>query len=459
LIVTMPLLYSSYYAVTSLDRLAVNSAKTVFDVVQLTRTEQLLRDQLKSTERMIRQYKLFRDEKIREILNRRIEDLRNLIDSLHEVGSVELRKQIVSLEKDIQVIETIFAADQVTDEDVDLSIDKFENIFTLANSVSAGVRAGVDMTASSLKERSKSSKYSLIIGSLIVISLTMFLIFFFFTLIGRSFRQLEQAITRLGDYNLQERIRVSGPRDVRELGSKLNWLRLRLDELENQKQKFLRHMSHELKTPVANFQEGSSLLADEIPGPLNDKQKEVVEILQTNVHAFKHHIENLLDYNLLKFSSGSNIDHFELESVIDEAIAAHKLSADNKKLRVMKLGRKTELAADRQKFKTVIENLISNAVSFTPNSGIVTVCWKNQKDAIELSVTDNGPGLDPEERERIFAPFYQGQAKRSGPLKGSGIGLSVARECIHSLGGKIFAKNNKNQGASFVFQVPVVLMK
>jgi two-component system sensor histidine kinase GlrK len=99
----------------------------------------------------------------------------------------------------------------------------------------------------------------------------------------RPVRHLEQAIIRLGASRFDEAVKVGGPADLRQLGKRLDWLRQRLAELESDRERALRHVSHELKTPLTALKEGISLLREEVPGPLASGQREVVDILQHNV--------------------------------------------------------------------------------------------------------------------------------------------------------------------------------
>lgn len=114
-------------------------------------------------------------------------------------------------------------------------------------------------------------------------------------------RQLEAGIRRLGEGNFDEGIRVDGPRDFVALGQRLDWLRQRLRELDEQKTRLLHHVSHELKTPLTALQEGSALLSQKATGPLNADQSEVVRILRSNCQRLRQLIENLLDYSSIRF--------------------------------------------------------------------------------------------------------------------------------------------------------------
>jgi len=119
----------------------------------------------------------------------------------------------------------------------------------------------------------------------------------------RPLRNLERAIERLGEKRFDQPVVVGGPADFRQLGRQLDWLRQRLAELEDDRERTLRHVSHELKTPLTALREGVALLQDEVPGTLDATQREVVAILQNNVIALQRQIEGLLSLNAAAFES------------------------------------------------------------------------------------------------------------------------------------------------------------
>jgi two-component system sensor histidine kinase GlrK len=115
--------------------------------------------------------------------------------------------------------------------------------------------------------------------------------------LSRPMRQLERAVLALGANRLDEPVRIDGPSDLRDLGRRLDWLRLRLQELDEDKSRFLRHISHELKTPLAALREGVALLEDGVAGALSADQKEIARILAHNTRTLQAQIEDLLRFN------------------------------------------------------------------------------------------------------------------------------------------------------------------
>src|SRR5712691_6319922 len=145
-------------------------------------------------------------------------------------------------------------------------------------------------------------------------------------LISRPILQLDQAIRRLGAGEFDSDIRVGGPADLKYLGGRLEWLRERLIELEQQKRLFLRHVSHELKTPLTALREGSELLAEGTAGPLAAGQREIVGILQQKSVQLQRMIEDLLNYQRAQESVGRlELAAVRLDRVVERVLEDHQL--------------------------------------------------------------------------------------------------------------------------------------
>ncbi len=145
-------------------------------------------------------------------------------------------------------------------------------------------------------------------------------------------RQVDRAIRELGEGDFGRPITVSGPHDIETLGHQLEWLRNRLKESTEEKNKFLRHMSHELKTPLANIREGTELLLDGSVGPLDHQQQEVTSILRDNGLKLQKLIENLLTFSAWQTKTASlELSEFELKPMVFSALSEHRLVISNRK--------------------------------------------------------------------------------------------------------------------------------
>ena len=254
----------------------------------------------------------------------------------------------------------------------------------------------------------------------------------------RPIAELDAAIRQLGGADFSQPIAVRGPDDLRTLGERLDWLRRRLAELEAEKNRFLRHLSHELKTPLTALREGAELLHDGIGGPLSDSQFKVVGIMKDNSIKLQRLIEELLDYQRALHAAASlEMKTISLDIVVHQAAQSHELAAQAKGLRVAIDAESAMLEGDPDKLRSVFDNLIGNAVKFTPAGGSVSVLARSSGDQALVDVIDSGPGVPPEERDSIFDSFFRGRARASARVEGSGLGLAIAREFVEAHGGRI----------------------
>jgi len=251
--------------------------------------------------------------------------------------------------------------------------------------------------------------------------------------ISRPIAELDASIRQLGSADFSRRITVRGPEDLQTLGERLDWLRRRLAELEAEKNRFLRHLSHELKTPLTALREGAELLNDQVGGPLAPAQRQVVSIMRDNSVKLQRLIEDLLDYQRALHAAAS----LAPDNLIQDAIRPHELAIKTKGQALLLELEKLSLEADPEKLRSIVDNLVGNAVKFTPFGGMITVAAGGNASEVTIDVIDSGPGVPPEEREAIFNSFFRGRAKASGRIEGTGLGLAIAREFAEAHGGRI----------------------
>ncbi len=273
----------------------------------------------------------------------------------------------------------------------------------------------------------------------------------------RPLARIEHAIAELGENRLAHPIRITGPADLRQLGERLDWLRLRLAELEANRNRVLRHVSHELKTPLASLREGVALLADGVLGRLNAEQREVAGILEHSARALQERIEQLLQYNASQFDARTlNLQPTALLPLLREVGGEYQLLTQARGLTLELSGEAPIVPADVGKLRIAFSNLLANAIGFSPSGGRIRVEIRLAGERIVVDCTDEGPGIEPAELERIFEPFFQGS--RSSPAasaanKGSGIGLAIVREFIAAHRGSVRALPSEH-GAHFRIELP-----
>ena len=270
----------------------------------------------------------------------------------------------------------------------------------------------------------------------------------------RPLVRIEQAIGALGENRLARPIHITGPADLRQLGERLDWLRLRLAELEANRNRVLRHVSHELKTPLASLREGVALLADGVLGRLNPEQREVAGILEHSARALQERIEQLLQYNASQFDARTlNLQPSALLPLLREVGAEYQLLTQARSVTLELAGEAPIVPADVGKLRIAFSNLLANAIAFSPMGGRVRIEIGTAGDKVVVDCRDEGPGIEPAELERIFEPFFQGSRSSPGATKGSGIGLAIVREFICAHHGSVRALPNE-RGAHFRIELP-----
>jgi two-component system sensor histidine kinase GlrK len=272
----------------------------------------------------------------------------------------------------------------------------------------------------------------------------------------RPLRQVQAHIKQIGQGNFRASLSVKAPSELRDLVDTVNWMGGKLQELDDMKSEFLAHVSHELRTPMASIQEGTHLLLDEIPGPLMPEQRTTLRIMADSSRRLIHLISTILD--LSKMDAGMmeyRIVQTDLKRIADMSVNKIRLLADAKhvQLVVEAPAQRMWVKADSVRIEQVLDNLLSNALKFSPEGGIVKVLMKPdvQAGVLEVSVSDTGPGIPAEDLPHIFERFYQGRTHAKQSLPGSGLGLALAKKVVEAHGGRIWIESEPNKGTTVRF--------
>jgi two-component system sensor histidine kinase GlrK len=458
--VTVPLLIAIGNAMIKIGQLAAESDTVLSYSATATLENQRLANLLQSMERNARQYLV-----LEEVAS--ASDLLTLYDgdqAAFEQGVAALR----ALPKNTEMAEQLQRLSAVskevhrtlrsgrTEDAPEQIIERFRVMNGTARDVAQGMRDLINVRLNELQENTLSAQQSLAWQSAALIPGTLVLVVLFLLLVGRPMRQVDRAIRELGEGDFSRPITVSGPNDIETLGRQLEWLRHRLKESTDEKNKFLRHMSHELKTPLANIREGTELLLDGSVGQLDIQQQEVTGILRDNGVKLQKLIENLLTFSAWQTQTASlELTEFELKPMVFSVLSQHRLVLSNRKIKLQLNVSAIKVLADEGKLKLVLENLLSNAIKFTPNGGAINVGAGMQGSELVIDVSDTGPGVHPDDGERIFEAFYQGRRPQGGPVGGTGIGLSVVAECVQAHGGTVQLLRDGESGAHFEVRLPL----
>jgi signal transduction histidine kinase len=231
-----------------------------------------------------------------------------------------------------------------------------------------------------------------------------------------------------------------------------------LEAASRHKSEFLANMSHELRTPLNAIIGFSEVLGERMFGDLNDKQAEYIEDILSSGRHLLALINDILD--LSKVEAGRmelELSRFDLPAAIGGAVilVRERATRHGLALDVSVDDRLGPFVGDERKIRQVLLNLLSNAVKFTPERGRVAVRAAPADGAVEVSVSDTGIGIAPEDQEAIFQEFRQVGTDYAKKREGTGLGLALARRFIDLHGGRIWVKSRLGEGSTFTFTLPV----
>src|SRR5436853_2276426 len=438
-LVMMPLVGALAYSAWNTERLAGLSRSAVFNASQAARASRSLVDRIGAIERVAQQMAVLNDPELAVDYARIHRSFKQLAD---EIAQLPLdASQAASLTRTVEQEQSLY--DLLTEQpraklDRKVVSERMDGVIESAREVVAINNRIVDQEVHRLNLKAEQVQRGLIVLVLLSTAVALTIALALTRYIARPISEIDGAIRQLGGADFSKPIAVRGPEDLRYLGRRLDWLRRRLDEFETQKNRFLRHVSHELKTPLTALREGAELLHDQVAGPLAPPQRQVVAIMRDNSVKLQRLIEELLDYQRALHAAASlEVKPLMLDQLVAEATRAHHLAAQAKGLRLLVDAQPAMLEADPEKLRSIVDNLISNAVKFTPPGGVISVKARALGGEAVIEVMDSGPGVAPEERESIFKLFFRGRTKADTGVKGSGLGLAIARELVEAHGGQI----------------------
>jgi signal transduction histidine kinase len=230
-----------------------------------------------------------------------------------------------------------------------------------------------------------------------------------------------------------------------------------IEAANRHKSEFLANMSHELRTPLNAIIGFSEVLGERLFGELNEKQAEYTEDILSSGRHLLSLINEILD--LSKVEAGRmelEMTNFDLPSALENArtfvrerAVRHGITLD---LSVDK--RLGDFVGDERKIKQILLNLLSNAVKFTPEGGRIRIDARKTDGAVEISVSDTGIGISPEDQPKIFEEFRQVGSDYAHKVEGTGLGLTLAKKFVELHGGKIWVTSDVGKGSTFSFTLP-----
>jgi GAF domain-containing protein len=263
-----------------------------------------------------------------------------------------------------------------------------------------------------------------------------------------------EIVNLLRTFATQSVLAIQNARLFREIEDKSR----EIEAANRHKSEFLANMSHELRTPLNAIIGFSEVLGERMFGELNEKQAEYTDDILSSGRHLLSLINDILD--LSKVEAGRmelELAKFDLPMAIDNALTLirERASRHGIKLHQSVDERLGEVTGDERKIKQILLNLLSNAVKFTPEGGRVDVDALPADGAVEISVSDTGIGIAPEDQETIFEEFRQVGTDYAQKHEGTGLGLTLTRKFVELHGGKIWVESELGKGSKFTFTLPI----
>lgn len=296
--------------------------------------------------------------------------------------------------------------------------------------------------------------FSLLVGLLGSIFLTRSM--------NRPLRELRRGIRMISHKGLSEPIRIYGRDEFGELAAAFNDMALRLREEESMRSDFISMLSHEIRTPLTSIRESVNLIAEELMGPVNDRQQRFLDIAAGEIERIIDLLNHLMQVSRLE--AGAVRIHLQpLDPAVFVENSVHRIApaAEAKGISVsLRVGKDLPLVmADPENLQQVLLNLLGNAVKFSPPGSDIELAVEVEEGTepkrVVFSVTDHGPGIPEEELSLVFHKYYRASGMRD-QVDGVGLGLSISKHIVEAHNGTIWVRSRYGEGTTFGFSLPAL---
>lgn len=456
-LVSVPLVVGSALTFFYIQRLSNDSRDLVVRSLEIGRESEKLTDHIEELNRTAQQYVVVRNEEVYNLYAQKHFRLIDILEWLELLVEKPEARQVLKNIREVSntAFERIQQLSRSADEEIDTSV--FDRLAGLSEDLGffsdTAIRNQLDLAA----RRVDTARWVLYwvwgISSVLIVAFVVVFTFF----IARPIRRMDSYIRRLGQGHFDEPIKIEGPVDIADLGDRLDWLRNRLVEVDQIKERFFREVSHQLKTPLASIREGTDLLMDQCGNVDGALQAEVLRLLHNNSVELHRMLENMLSFSAWRADPGNLYKQRFLIRPLVESIVQRfgtLLLSHGIDIKV-ECPDDLEVEMDRDKCRIVMDNLISNAIKFSPEHGTIMVNASRDRSFVRIEVSDQGPGVGPDQRERIFELFYLGEGPMSSAERGSGVGLALVKAYARAHGGDVSVSSSPDNGARFRVEIPV----
>jgi len=242
---------------------------------------------------------------------------------------------------------------------------------------------------------------------------------------------------------------------LKERAQKLEEAYAELQEADRKKDEFFQNVSHELRTPLTFVKAYAELFLEETLGPITDRQRESLEIVAQRTDAITRLVDDILIFKQLDREAMSMVPIAMGELVREVVQGAEATMAQvGLDLRVEVVDSLPLIYGDRDRLAQVLDNLLGNAIKFSPDGGTITVRVCLVDTAVQVEVTDEGIGIPSDKLEKVFERFYQVDGSSRRRFGGTGLGLAIVKRIVEAHNGRVWAESEPGKGSTFFFMVP-----
>lgn len=277
--------------------------------------------------------------------------------------------------------------------------------------------------------------------------------------IAGPLRVLSRSAREVARGRFGHRIELRGSGEFTQLANAFNVMIARLGKLDRLKQDFVATVSHDLKSPLASLRETTSLLLDQVPGPLREAQRRVLLLQRESADRLARMIAKLLELSRLEAGIPLVTRPMNVREFIARAVAHADATGRERRVRVRSAGAAPDglrIDGDEDWLRQLLDNLLENAIKFSPADAVVEVSAVASDGRLLVCVSDRGPGVEAEHSRRIFDRFFQTSTGRSVAGRGAGLGLAICREVAQAHGGRITVVPRAGGGSVFVVNLPLL---
>lgn len=465
-VVTMiPVIIALSYAALGMRETAVLGENALNQTVERMKVMRVALQRANDIERKAKLYVLLSDPSLRQPYEKEsYENVRTAFrQTLNELLQQSADNRLTLLINELLEKERLIH-DQIVDAESSASPklpveEAFRGLRDAANGLWHEVTGRVDSQVEALHQQAQVLEQRMLMRTATLMSVSVGFFLLFLMILNRSIRQLDSSIRKLGAGRFAEAVSVKGPLDMRRLGDRLEWLRTRLLNLEESKQEFMHNVSREIEEPLAALSTDTERLTQELAETGESELRLSCQRMNEQVRKLQTVSEELVRYSRISENPVvGERKRVELKSLLDGVIADYQGRVQAKSLRIKALIQRVELYGMADQLCGIFDQLLSNAVKFSPEGGEIRVMLRTAAGTIELEVEDDGPGIPADEREQALKPFFRGKAALDSDAEGTGLGLAIVSEYLNHCQGRIeiVEPRQDHHGARIRIQIPLI---